>query len=81
MEGGLPVQFGRLLVVAGVILVAVGLLMMAGSRIGFFRMGRLPGDIAYKGKNLSFYFPVVTCLVLSVLATLVIWLISVIKRP
>jgi Protein of unknown function (DUF2905) len=80
MNSGLPFQFGRLLVVTGVILVALGLLLMAGFRIGFLRLGRLPGDIAYKGKNVAFYFPIVTGLVLSVLATLILWLISFMKR-
>jgi hypothetical protein len=81
MNSDLPFQFGRLLVVAGVILVALGLLLMAGYRTGFLRLGRLPGDIAYRGKNVSFYFPIVTCLVLSVLVTLVLWLISLMRRP
>jgi hypothetical protein len=81
MNGGPAFHFGRLLVVAGVVLVALGLLLMTGYRAGFLRMGRLPGDIAYKGKNVSFYFPIVTCLVLSVLATLILWLISFVKRP
>lgn len=81
MNSGLPFQFGRLLLVAGVILVALGLLLMGGYRAGFLRLGRLPGDSAYKGKNVSFYFPIVTCLVLSVLATLILWLISFMKRP
>jgi len=69
------------MVVLGVVLVGVGLLLMAGARVGFFGLGRLPGDIAYKGKNVSFYFPVVTCLILSALGTLLFWLISFLKRP
>lgn len=81
MNGGPAFQFGRLLVVAGVVLVAAGLLLMTGSRTGFFRLGRLPGDIAYKGRNVSFYFPIVTCVLLSVVITLIFWLISFIKRP
>jgi Protein of unknown function (DUF2905) len=71
-----PVQFGKLLVIVGVLLVAAGLLLMAGAKFSFFGLGRLPGDIVYKGKNTQFYFPIVTCLVLSVLLTLVIWIIS-----
>jgi hypothetical protein len=46
---------------------------MAGSRLGLLgSIGRMPGAIAYKGKNVSFYFPLVTCLTLSVLVTLVL---------
>ena len=71
----IPSQLGKFLVIAGVLLVAVGLLLMAGVKF-FFSLGRLPGDIAYKGKNVQFYFPIVTCLVLSAVLTLVFWLIS-----
>jgi hypothetical protein len=74
-------QLGKLIVILGMVLVAVGLLLMAGARVGFFSLGKLPGDIAYKGKNVSFYFPVVTCLILSAVGTLVFWLISFLKRP
>ncbi|HXJ96517.1 MAG TPA: DUF2905 domain-containing protein [Terriglobia bacterium] len=90
MVGSLGFQFGKLILVLGLVLVAVGLLLMAGSRVGLFgghpqgvplRLGRLPGDIAYKGKKVSFYFPVVTCLILSAVGTLVLWLISFLKRP
>ena len=80
MNGAFPFQLGRFLVIAGVILVALGLIFMAGSRFSFFGLGRLPGDIAYKGKNFQFYFPIVTCLVLSVVLTLVFWVISFLTR-
>jgi len=76
MNGAFPFQLGRFLVIAGVILVALGLTFMAGSRFSFFGLGRLPGDIAYRGKNFQFYFPIVTCVVLSVVLTLVFWVIS-----
>ncbi len=80
MNGAFPFQLGRFLVIAGVILVALGLIFMAGSRFSFFGLGRLPGDIAYKGKNFQFYFPIVTCVVLSVVLTLVFWVISFLTR-
>ena len=73
-------QLGKFLVVVGVVLVAVGLLLMAGAKFSFLGLGRLPGDIAYKGKNVQFYFPVVTCLLLSVVLTLVFWLISFLTK-
>jgi len=72
----LPFQLGKLLVIVGVLLVAAGLLLMAGARFSFLGLGRLPGDIVYKGKNLQFYFPIVTCVLLSVILTLVLWIIS-----
>jgi hypothetical protein len=80
MSGMGPFQLGRFLVIAGVILVALGLILMAAPRITFLSLGRLPGDIAYKGKNFQFYFPLVTCLVLSVALTLVFWVISLLTR-
>ena len=73
-------QIGKLLVAGGIVLVAIGLLFMAGSRYSFFGLGRLPGDIVHKGKNTTFYFPIVTCLLLSVVLTLIFWLISFLTR-
>ena len=80
MEPNTPYQLGRILLIAGGVLAAAGLLLMAGSKWSFFGLGRLPGDIAYKGKDVSFYFPIVTSLVLSVVLTLVLWLISWMMR-
>jgi hypothetical protein len=76
----IPFQLGKFLVIVGVLLVAVGLFMMTGSKFSFFGLGRLPGDIVYKGKNVQFYFPIVTCLVLSAVLTLVFWVISYFTR-
>jgi hypothetical protein len=64
---------GRLLIVAGLVLVGVGLLALLGERL-HLPLGRLPGDIVWRGKNSTFYFPWVTCLLLSVLGTLLIWI-------
>ena len=60
---------GKLLVVIGLAVAALGLLMMLG-----MPFGRLPGDIAYRRGNFSFYFPVVTSILLSILLTLVLTL-------
>lgn len=59
----------------GVILVIVGLLVMLGERLPL-RLGRLPGDIVIRGKNSAFYFPIVTCLLISAVLTLVLWLLG-----
>lgn len=64
-------NLGRLIVTAGLMLVAAGLLVMALEKFSFLRLGRLPGDIVYRGKNTTFYFPIVTSILLSVLLTLV----------
>jgi len=62
---------GRLLITVGLILVAAGLVVTYAP----FRLGRLPGDIYIHGKNSSFYFPLTTCILLSVLLSLVMWLL------
>jgi len=65
---------GRLLIVVGVFLVIAGLAVTYGGRLPI-RLGRLPGDIAIHGKNSSFYFPITTCIVLSALLSLVMWIL------
>ena len=73
-------HLGKVLVIVGVLLVAAGLLLMAGARFSFFGLGRLPGDIAFRGKNVQFDFPVVTCAALSIVLTLVLWAISYLTK-
>ena len=75
-----PSHLGRLLVFVGAALILAGALLIAGSKVSFFGLGRLPGDINYKGRNVSFYFPLVSCLIVSALVTLVLWLISLLGR-
>ena len=58
---------GRLLITLGIVLVAAGLLVTFA--------GRLPGDIYIHGKNSSFYFPLTTCIVVSALVSLVLWIL------
>ncbi len=69
------IGLGRTLIAIGVILVIVGLLFTLGARLPF-HIGRLPGDIVIRGKNSVFYFPLMTCLVLSLVLSLVMWLVS-----
>ena len=66
---------GRLLITAGVVLIVVGVLVTLGSRLPI-KLGRLPGDIYYHGKQASFYFPLVTCLLISAVLSLVMWLVN-----
>ena len=65
--------FGRMLILLGLALVLFGVLFTLGERLPF-RIGRLPGDIVIRGKNSVFYFPIVTCLLLSVILSLIFWL-------
>lgn len=61
---------GKLFVAVGLVIAGIGLLLMLGAPIG-----RLPGDIVYRRGNFTFYFPIVTSIVLSLLVTLLlIWL-------
>ena len=80
MNGWVPLQVGKFLVLAGIVLVGVGLVVMASSKFSFFGFGKLPGDIAYKGKNVTLYFPIVSCLILSAVLTLILWLVSFLTR-
>ena len=68
---------GRWIVAFGLILIVVGAIIMVAERFSFFRLGRLPGDFVYRGKNAVFYFPLATCILLSVLLTL---LLSLFRR-
>jgi len=68
-------SFGRTLIVIGAVIMAVGLLVTFGGRLPF-RIGRLPGDLLIKGKHSVFYFPLATSLLVSLLASLVLWLVS-----
>jgi uncharacterized protein YybS (DUF2232 family) len=65
-------EVGKFLLVAGLLLAVVGLVLWSGFGKGW--LGRLPSDIHYTKGNFSFYFPVATCLLLSILLTIVLWL-------
>jgi len=80
MSGAGPYNdLGKLLLIFGGILVLVGAFLLTGAQLPF-RLGRLPGDISYQGKNGSFYFPIVTCILLSAALTLISWIIHHFRR-
>ena len=72
-------EFGRWLVLAGLVLAALGGLLLLGPRLPL-RLGRLPGDIAIEGRRGGFYFPIVTCILISVVLSLIFWLIGLLRR-
>ncbi|MBI3406078.1 MAG: DUF2905 domain-containing protein [Acidobacteria bacterium] len=72
-------ELGKSLIVLGALLLVVGGFLFAGGRVPF-RLGRLPGDIVYESKGTSFYFPVVTCILISVVLTLVAWAIGQFRK-
>lgn len=66
-------NLGRTLIVLGLIILALGVILTIGEKLPV-RFGRLPGDIVVRGKNSVFYFPLVTCLVISAILSFVMWL-------
>jgi len=65
---------GRLLIMFGLVLVAAGLLVTFAGRLPL-KLGRLPGDIYIRGRNSGFYFPLTTCILVSALLSLVLWIL------
>ena len=64
-----------MLIIIGLVMVAVGILVTLGDKLPI-KLGRLPGDIVVRGKNGVFYFPIVTCILVSAVLSLVMWLIG-----
>jgi hypothetical protein len=80
MNGASPIiDLGKMILVLGIALVVVGSLLLFGAKLPL-RLGRLPGDIAYHGRHGSFYFPITTCIVLSLVLTLLMWVIDLFRR-
>jgi len=65
-------ELGKMVVIAGLVLIAVGAWLWSGR--GFGWLGRLPGDFSYQNGDFRFYFPVTTCILVSVVLTLLAWL-------
>jgi hypothetical protein len=72
-------ELGRTLLIMGAISVVVGGLFFFGVRLPF-RLGRLPGDVVHRGEHTTFYFPIVTCLVISVVVSILLWFFSNLRR-
>jgi len=68
-------DLGRMLVIVGAIILVVGLIFILAGKANL-PIGRLPGDIIYRGKNTTFYFPLVTCIVLSIIFSLIMYLVN-----
>jgi hypothetical protein len=65
-------DLGKFLVIIGLLIAAVGAVLWSGFGRGW--LGRLPGDIHYTKDNFSFHFPIVTCLLISLILSLLLWL-------
>jgi len=67
----------KALIIAGAVLIVAGLIWQFGGK--YIPLGRLPGDIRYESGNVRFYFPIVTCLSISVIGSLILYLIRLMK--
>jgi hypothetical protein len=66
-------DLGKLLLVLGGVIIVAGAVLLLAGRFNV-PLGRLPGDIVYRGKNTVFYFPLATCIVISLVLSLIFWL-------
>jgi hypothetical protein len=73
------VELGKALLGLGLLLVVIGAVLLVAARFGL-PLGRLPGDIAYRGKNVSVFFPLGTSILISIVLTIIFYLISRFRR-
>ena len=64
-------ELGKMLIILGVIIAVVGVILLAAPKIPW--LGKLPGDITYRGERFTFYFPLATCILLSVVLSLILY--------
>lgn len=72
-------ELGKAILAVGLVIVLVGALIMLAARFGL-PLGRMPGDIAYRGKHVSVFFPIGTSILISVVLSLIFYLISRLHR-
>lgn len=72
-------DLGKLLVGCGLLIALVGALLIASGRMNL-PVGRLPGDLIYKGKNTTFYFPLATSILVSIVLSLILYLVARARR-
>jgi len=72
-----PQQLGKIILLIGLGFAAMGLIVMLLASLGLFK---LPGDLTFSGKNWKIYFPLASCILLSIIMTLILWLISLLRR-
>jgi hypothetical protein len=72
-----PQQIGKWLIAVGIIVALLGAIVMLLGRIGFFK---LPGDLEFGSKNWRIYIPIVSCIIISIILTLILWLINYFRR-
>ncbi len=73
-------EIGRTLVVIGGIIVAVGLFLIIAEKVNFSFLGKLPGDIQIRRKNFQLYLPIASCIVVSLILSIILYLISYLSK-
>jgi hypothetical protein len=71
-----PSEVGKLLLIIGFVIALLGLLFMLAGKFNISWLGHLPGDFFFKGKSFSFYFPLTTSLLVSIILSVIMWIIS-----
>ncbi len=71
-----PSELGKIILLAGLCIAFVGLELMLAGKVPFLRLGHLPGDIFIERKSFSFYFPLTTSLLISIILSLIFWFIT-----
>jgi hypothetical protein len=66
--------FGKILILIGLVIAGMGFLLLLGGKIPW--LGKLPGDVFYKGKNFTFYFPLATSIIISIVLTIILMFIN-----
>ena len=72
-----PQQLGKLILLTGIVISIVGVVIILLSKTGLFK---LPGDLYFEGKNWKIYFPVVSCLIISIVLTVIFWIIHYLRK-
>ena len=72
-----PQQFGKWLIGAGIFITVLGVLVMLLGKVGLFK---LPGDLEFGSKNWRIYIPIASCVIISLILTLILWLINYFRR-
>ncbi|HEX4664407.1 MAG TPA: DUF2905 domain-containing protein, partial [Terriglobales bacterium] len=68
-------SLGKMLISAGGLLILIGVIVLLAGRADI-PIGRLPGDISYRGKNTAVFFPITTCIILSIVLSFILWLVN-----
>jgi hypothetical protein len=71
-----PAEMGKWLFIIGIVIALLGLAFMLAGKFNISWLGHLPGDFSFRGKNFSFYFPLTTSLLVSIILSVIIWIIS-----